>query len=843
MSTRTALKLPRQLLNELGIPDDQVVDVRKGYFRPSIRKERRKAARVQKKIQNTRPRTQTYHKTAGGLQEDPASSDDSNNESDEVENHQPVPKAAANLAKPKSILKPSTAITGTEPSKEKLQLGDDDLSTMSRRVKDKLAEDDAEIAALEKALGMKGKKRLPKSFQKDGLDVLLEGLDESDPGEDLHLQKRRKTDEDAWLQAKREKAREATKSNVVYPSQDSDVSSAEETDEMLSDAESARQSGSDNFEGFNSEPEQAEPVPQRVRENPYVAPPDPSSNLSSAKYVPPSKRGATAPDTEDLQRLRRQIQGLLNRLSEANLATILTDVEKLYRLHPRQHVSSTMLDLLISLLCDSTSLSDTFVILHAGFIAAMYRQMGTDVGAQVVQRTVEEFDIYYAMELGGDSNGKRLTNLISLMAELYNFKVIGSNLIFDFLRLFLNDLSEMNTELVLKIVRNAGPQLRQDDASTLKDIVFLLQSAVKTAGADSLSVRARFMVETVNDLKNNRMKTGLAASSIASEHVTRMRKILGSLQTRNAKASEPLRISLKDIRDGDKRGKWWLVGASYRDEEIEKIDADKVPTTAENNTHNNDANDLLQLARDLRMNTDIRRSIFVTIMSATDYRDAHLRLLKLRLKRTQELEIPRVLIHCARAEAVYNPYYTLIAKRLCTDKKLKMAFQFSLWDTFKLMGEGEDEIEQDNDRDDKLETREVVNLAKLFGSLVADGGLTLSIFKNLNLAYLQPQTRIFVELLLITVILQSRQNSSSSRGSSNTTSSNNQRNEEALINIFMKLKTVPEMVRGLQYFLKKVVSKTDVAGSKTNTATVKWGCRIAANALGALVAERVEGED
>ena len=59
----------------------------------------------------------------------------------------------------------------------------------------------------------------------------------------------------------------------------------------------------------------------------------------------------------------------------------------------------------------------------------------------------------------------------------------------------------------------------------------------------------------------------------------------------------------------------------------------------------------------------------------------------------------------------------------------------------------------------------------------------------------------------------------------------------------MKLKTVPEMVRGLQYFLKKVVSKTDVAGSKTNTATVKWGCRIAANALGALVAERVEGED
>lgn len=702
-------------------------------MRPGIRKERRKAIRVQKKVQQKRPRIQPDRKTSRHLRDDLQPLEETDDDSDENEDLQPVTKVAANASKPKSILKRST-----EPAKPKsIEQGLDleyetSLPKVSRKVRERLAKDDAEIAALEKALGLKGKKRLPKSFQDDGLDVLLDGLDGSNLEGESHYLKKRKADEDAWLQAKREKALKTADSRDVKNLAHSEGSSAEESDELLSDADDSSQPGLEDFEGFDSDAEDSQPFPRRVRENPYVAPLDPSTT-SATKYIPPSKRQSVSSDSEDLQRLRRQVQGLLNRLSEANLATILVDIEKLYRLHPRQNMSSTLLDLLIGLLCDPTSLSDTFVILHAGFVAAIYRQIGTDFGAQAVQRIVEDFDVYSAIELGGDTNGKRLTNLISLVAELYNFKVIGSNLVFDFLRLFLGDLSETNTELILKIVRNAGPQLRQDDPSALKDIVFLLQSAVKSAGADSLSVRAKFMVETVNDLKNNRMKAGLTASSVASEHVTRMRKILGSLNTRNAKASEPLRIGLKDIRESDKRGKWWLVGASYRDDQEEKTAADDIPTTAKDLSikdvsKNDDPNDLLQLARDHRMNTDIRRSIFVTIMSATDYRDAHLRLLKLRLKRTQELEIPRVLIHCARAEAVYNPYYTLIAKRLCTDKKLKMAFQFSLWDMFKLMGEGDEEVAEEDDRD-KLGLREVVNLAKMFGMLVADGGLALSILK------------------------------------------------------------------------------------------------------------------
>jgi nucleolar MIF4G domain-containing protein 1 len=248
------------------------------------------------------------------------------------------------------------------------------------------------------------------------------------------------------------------------------------------------------------------------------------------------------------------------------------------------------------------------------------------------------------------------------------------------------------------------------------------------------------MVETMNNLKNNRVKTGIAASNIASDHIIRMKKTLGTLNTQSIRGIEPLRVGLEDLRDSEKRGKWWLVGASYKDKTHEDCNQDGsnqrdqgVQLKGENETLNNTSTDLIQLAREQRMNTDVRRSIFVAIMSATDYKDAHNRISKLRLKKNQELEIPRVLIHCASAEENYNPFYSLISRRVCSERKLKMAFQFSLWNLFKRMGEDreskQEDPDDDEDKDDELQLRSIVNLAKLFGVLIAEDGLGIGVLK------------------------------------------------------------------------------------------------------------------
>jgi nucleolar MIF4G domain-containing protein 1 len=200
-----------------------------------------------------------------------------------------------------------------------------------------------------------------------------------------------------------------------------------------------------------------------------------------------------------------------------------------------------------------------------------------------------------------------------------------------------------------------------------------------------------------------------------------------------------------------------------------------------------------------------------------------MKLNKLKLKKVQELEIPKVLIHCSSAEASYNPYYTLIAKKLCGDRKLKMAFQFNLWDLFKKMGEGnEEEDVLDEDDEDALSTRHIVNLAKMFGSLIVDGGLTITVLKNLNLTYLQPKTKTFMEVLFITMFLQSQRQAGSKR------------DETTIVNLMLRVKDAPAMTAGLQYFIKKVIRKTDIAGDKVEKATIKWACKIATETLQAL---------
>ena len=80
-------------------------------------------------------------------------------------------------------------------------------------------------------------------------------------------------------------------------------------------------------------------------------------------------------------------------------------------------------------------------------------------------------------------------------------------------------------------------------------------------------------------------------------------------------AHDPLRVSLDDLHSADTRGKWWLVGSAWSgDPLVERQGTSKRAS----NTRDEDVleNSLLKLAKKQGMNTDVRRSIFVVLMSS-----------------------------------------------------------------------------------------------------------------------------------------------------------------------------------------------------------------------------------
>lgn len=799
-------------------------------FNPSTRKDLRKSARKQKKnLRNCQPPPKRQK-----ISHDPSVA---NQTCKAVESPFPIHAPTTSYS---NLTEYSKLRSPKENFHHKIQ-----ISKASKFDSKKLTNDEREIAELERKLGLHKSKKSLQSFEEDGLDQFLKGLEDPQvlvPG----VENLANTEGDEWLKQKRHAAQKShqkhcsvsvghkihtssTSSFQFEPSKrdseaslkvDSCVSGPISDEELPYDENTFFDS--ESFGGFDSDDVPNKPETPRARENPFLPPIDPS-HTDGNKTPPLSK--ITHSESEEIIGLRRRMQGLINRLTESNLLSILSDIEKLYREHPRQQVTTTLIDILLLSIFKSTSLPDTLIILPAGFIAAVYKIIGADFGAEIVQRITTMWDECYprARTLSIDHSttdlNKQPSNLVMLLAELYNFKVIGSNLIFDYIRSILGELSELNAELLLRIIRASGPQLRQDDPSSIKDIVATLRTARANIREENISVRTKFMMETIDDLKNNRLKTGFAASAITSEHLIRMKKTLGSLNNRNLKATEPLRIGLNDIRNSKKRGKWWLIGASWsgHSKEIEE----NLSSTSKNEMtrhQNPEFIDLIQLAREHRMNTDIRRVIFFTIMSAIDYQDACVRLKKLNLKKTQEYEISKVLVCCVTTEKYYNPYYTLIAKKLCENKKLSVSFQYCLWDLFKRFDETEED-EPGVEEIEELSIRKIVNLSKMFGNLIVEGSLDLCTLKVLNLNYLSPKTKSFVEVLFITIFLLTQKHGMKKR------------DEKSVIRIFSKVKCNPQLTVGLQYFLGEIVSKTDIAGGKQEHAIVKWACGVAIEAL------------
>ena len=141
------------------------------------------------------------------------------------------------------------------------------------------------------------------------------------------------------------------------------------------------------------------------------------------------------------------------------------------------------------------------------------------------------------------------------------------------------------------------------------------------------------MVETILELKNNKKRKTLQMST----QIMSLKKILGSITSKRvAHGIEPLRVSLDDIENIETKGKWWLIGSAWKGHDSEDLKIGVKDNSGE----------LLELARAHKMNTDVRRNIFVTVMSSEDFIDAFEKLLKLNLKDKQQRDIIRVLFHC-----------------------------------------------------------------------------------------------------------------------------------------------------------------------------------------------------
>ncbi|WFC93625.1 suppressor of glycerol defect [Malassezia brasiliensis] len=611
-------------------------------------------------------------------------------------------------------------------------------------------------------------------------------------------------------------------------------------------------------------------------------------SAAPTKYVPPAMRArAKEPDEAHAlqqQKLRRHVNGLLNRLGEGNVDTILGELESLYRTYARGDVTSMLTQLVLDTIAARTQLSEAIVVTYAVLLSAMHRVVGVEFGAFFVQTCVSRLLAVYTTYLSHPDASdeeqsawsRECVNLVLLLCHLLNHKLLSAGLVYDLVRLFLGcdfvemvpatrdgkRITELDIELVLRIVQSSGAQLRRDDAASLKTIADLTKQRLDEAhGASEIvadSSRARFMLETLQDPRQHKKAAGAAGSDTAQ----RLSKYLSTLERRRTlRTHTALHVGLRDLQDAETKGRWWLVGAAWSGHGADsapgaggeasgaqpKSEAERDTSWLPEDTAA-DALDVGSLARDQGMNTDARRAVFSTLMTASDYREAVQNLLQLKLNEVQRREIVRVLVHCVGSEPVYNPYYVLVGQQLAEDlPAMRITLQYVLWDYFREIGEthvgGEKVTAALGDAapdapDAPGAARKRAHLAQAYGTWLGHGALSLHVLRPVEFVGLQRAGVRFVQHLLVAMLLATQTRAPMltdtvrRRLAQPPTATDKSAVERVVVH---GTAGHTPLAQGLLVFVQQHVRKRDVAAvlgaDEPACARVQWAARVARDTL------------
>lgn len=166
----------------------------------------------------------------------------------------------------------------------------------------------------------------------------------------------------------------------------------------------------------------------------------------------------------------------------------------------------------------------------------------------------------------------------------------------------------------------------------------------------------------------------------------------------------------------------------------------------------------------------------------------------------------------------------LVSKRLCeVDHSFKVTFQYCLWDFLRECGESEvgglERSASENavaEENKNIRLSKLMNMAKFYASLIADGALTLAVLKSVNFMSVQRNARIFLEILFSNLLLQLHSGGA-----------------QGVANVFGKILELRTLAQGCIFFMLETVVHGKHSGlGEDDLEKIQWSCKIAREVLG-----------
>ncbi|KAH9466920.1 hypothetical protein Pst134EB_001962 [Puccinia striiformis f. sp. tritici] len=277
--------------------------------------------------------------------------------------------------------------------------------------------EDQQIAWLEAQLGLKSgresKDKLRQEFEDDGLEDLFDGLDELDQlVENLDApqdQDDRQPDDDRW---------------------DHEISS--EAGQSLDSESTWHGCGISLMEVMVWIAATPSPVEASTSHTEL----DKLGQVRLGRGQAPTQ-AHEKPDKPLLDlRLKRQMNGILNRVSPTSLPVCLESLRDLYMSHPRAVITHGLGDMILDLISSKDSLSSALLVTYAALVSAITRGgvqvSGVEIGwaatfiAELTAKICTIYETAGPNSITTDEFGKSGINLLGFLSHLYFFQVVGA---------------------------------------------------------------------------------------------------------------------------------------------------------------------------------------------------------------------------------------------------------------------------------------------------------------------------------------------------------------------------------------------------------------------------------
>ncbi|KAL9604028.1 MAG: hypothetical protein Q9219_000790 [cf. Caloplaca sp. 3 TL-2023] len=453
------------------------------------------------------------------------------------------------------------------------------------------------------------------------------------------------------------------------------------------------------------------------------------NSRSGGTYIPPARLKAlqaqiTDKKSKEYQRmaweaLKKSINGLINKVNVSNIKHIVPELftENLVRGR----------GLFCRSIMKAAASSSAFVAIYAAMAAIINTKL-PQVGELLVHRLIVQFKKAFKR------NDKAVClSSTTFIAHLVNQQVVHEILAAQILLLLLNKPTDDGVEIAVGLTREVGQHLEEMSGPIALAVFDQFRSILHEQDLDK---RVQYMIEVLFQVRKDKYKDNPAIKDELDlveeeDQITHRASLDDEIDVQDGLNVFKFDAEWEEHEEAYRKLKAEILG------EAEGSDDEGYDSGA--TSDDEEAAEERQLEIKDQTNTDLtnlRRTIYLTIMSSLDFEEAVHKLLKISLPMGQEPELPSMVVECCSQERTYSKFYGLIGERFAKLNRL--------WTELF-----ESSFAKYYDTIHRYETNRLRNIARFFGHLLSSDALgwhVLSVI-HLNEDETTSSSRIFIKIL------------------------------------------------------------------------------------------------